>query len=295
MYASEFSTAVMLLKARKREIFGWMWCVVVTCLIATKGFPPLVPTIMSLAAVFFITASVYVYNDVIDIDADKINKFKSYRPLPSGKVQVKDALKFVYICGFVGLAISFFLGLYAFVFTLLYFFLFFFYSYPKIHFKRRFLFKEIIITSGTLLMTLIGSYAVSGTLSFTAFFASLITMIFLFTGQPALNDTLDIEADVYQGVKSLASILSWKRKIQLFITGVLIIMTLTPLTYVQFGFNMLLPIYTVAGGLVFLRFLFPITESFELVYYTKIKKGVYVFAILLQLFSIFGSLNFNII
>jgi len=284
-------SAVLLIRSRAKEIFMWLWCTAVSCLIVGRGFPPPLPTIMSIISMFFIATSVYLYNDVIDFEYDKFNLIKRQRPLPSGKVSIINAKKIIYLCGFIGLVVSYFINIYSFFFSLIFFILFTVYSFPKIYLKKRFIIKESIITSGLILTSLVGSYAASGSFSPTAFFASILFSIFAFTGQPAMCDTLDIEQDKMFDVKSLATLINWKRKIQLYITGVLIIMTLTPLTYTQFGYNMLLPIYVVAGGLIFLRFMFPISNRFEQAAALKAYKISYLFMLLLQLFAIFGSLN----
>ncbi len=39
----------------------------------------------------FVASSVYIFNDIIDIDHDKNHPKKMYRPLPSGKISIKNA------------------------------------------------------------------------------------------------------------------------------------------------------------------------------------------------------------
>jgi 4-hydroxybenzoate polyprenyltransferase len=287
------TSAILLIRSRAKEIFMWTWCTAVSCLIAGRGFPPLLPTVISIISMFFIATSVYLYNDIVDFEFDKFNDIKKHRPLPSGKVIILHAKKIFYSFSFIGLAISLFLNFYSFCFILIYFILFTIYSYPSIYLKKIFIIKESIITSGMILTSLVGSYSVSNSFSSTAFFASILFSIYTFTGQPALNDTMDIEQDKMFGIKTLATILSWSKKVQLFITGVLIIMILTFLTYAQFGFNIMLPIYVVAGGSIFLRYMFPIMNRFEQTAALRAYKVSYLFILLLQIFAIIGSLDIN--
>lgn len=285
----------ILIKSRLEPIFVWSWPTAVACMIAGKGFPPLLPSLKAIVSMIFITISVYIYNDIIDCEIDKLNSVKKNRPLPTGKVPIEVARKLVYISGIIGLFIMLSINIHSFIFGLIFYILYIIYSNPKIHLKKKFLFKESIITSGLFLTSLVAMYAVANSFSPKAFFASILFGIIGFTGQPAFNDTSDIEADKIQGVKSLAIVLSWRRKMQLSILGVLVIMTLTPLTYVRFGYNMILPIYAVAGSLIILRYLFPIVNKFDLIVTLKTSKFIKIYYIFLQIFAIIGAVNLKFI
>lgn len=284
-----------LLSSRFLPIVTWLWCTLVSCLIVGRGFPPIIPTLMSMTAMFFIASSVYIYNDINDIEIDKIHPYKKDRPIPIGEVPIEDAIKLVYIFGIIGLVISLLININCFIFTFIFFFVFMIYSYPKVYLKKMMFVKESVPTLGMILTSLVGSYAISNTFSPKAFFASAIIAIYGFTGQPAMLDTVDMEQDRLFGVKSLATVLSWKRKIQLLITGILIIMTLTPLTYVYFGFNVILPIFVVLGGLIVLRYMFLIMNTIEQATLSQAFKVIYIFTLLIQIFSIIGSLNLHFI
>jgi 4-hydroxybenzoate polyprenyltransferase len=288
------STAT-LVRSRLEAIFVWSWATTVSCLIVGRGFPPLIPTLKSIVAMIFISLSVYIYNDINDRELDKINPFKKTRPLPAGKVPIKHAKILVVISSLIGLSVAFSINFYCFIFSLVYFILYSIYSYPKIHLKKRYIIKESVVTSGFILTSLVGSYAVVGMFAKNAFFASLINSFLSFAFQPVITDTSDIEVDRIQGVKTIAMVLSWKRKMQLLITSVLIIMTITPLTYVQFGFNMMFPIYIVAGSLMFLSYMFPMINKFEQIKTLKTRKVAFIYYTFLQFFAILGSLNMNFI
>lgn len=245
---SFFKSASLLIRSRKEALGLWIWCALVASLLVGRGFPPLQPTLMSIAAFFFIAIAVYTYNDVIDMDADRSNSFKSNRPLPSGLVSRVDAMRLVYISSILGLSISYLNNLSSFLLSLLFFTLFVVYSYPKIHLKKRFLLKELVIPSGILIIGLSVCYAILDTFSPMVFIGFMMFSIFSFFVLPTGFDSTDVEADRLQGVKSIASVLTWRRRLQLAITGMLVIMTITPFTYINFGYNMLLPISIVMGG-----------------------------------------------
>lgn len=280
-----------LLKSRAKEIFMWLWVTAVSCLIVSKGFPPLYPFFMAVTSIFFIASSVYVYNDLVDREVDKYHKIKKYRPLPSGEVAPWDAKLVVVIFGILGLVLSYAININCFIFCSVYYLLYVLYSYPPIYLKRIMILKECIVTSGMILTSLVGNYSITNSFSKSAFFASTLFAIFAFTGQPALNDTLDIEQDRMFGVKSLATVLSWRRKMQLFILGILIVMTLTPLTYRSFEFHVIFPIFVVVGGLIILRYMFPIMNAFQQSAMMNAYKISYIYIFLIQIFSIIGSLQ----
>jgi 4-hydroxybenzoate polyprenyltransferase len=67
----------------------------------------------SLAAFFaftLISGSVYIINDIMDIERDKIHPVKCMRPVPSGKLQISHALSGSLVMFAVSIAVSFFLG-----------------------------------------------------------------------------------------------------------------------------------------------------------------------------------------
>ena len=299
---SFFKSAGLLIKSRKEALGLWIWCSLVASLIVSRGFPPLQPALLSMAAFFFIAIAVYVYNDVVDMEADKKNAFKNDRPLVSGQVSKSDAMKLIYISAILGLSISFLNNLPSFLLSLLYFAMFALYSYPKIHLKKRFLVKESVISGGILVIGLSVCYAILGTFSPMVFIGFMMFSIFAFFAMPTGFDSTDVDADKLQGVKSIASKLTLKRRLQLAITGMFIIMTITPFTYINFGYNMLLPILVVLGGLVFLRNLVPIMMSInpavntvDMAIIMKSRKTIVMFIFVISICLVIGSLNLGIL
>ena len=272
-------------------MFIWSWNTFMACMIAGRGSPPVVPTVLSTAAVVYITLSVYLYNDFTDITTDKMSSLKRNRPLPQQRVSRTNALRTIMLSGVLGLTLAFFVSGYSFLFALLHFSLFIVYSFPKIRLKRRFLFKELIIALGIPLTGLVGIYAVGNTFSVHAFFACIVFAVFTYTGQPVLTDSTDIEEDRQTGVSSLATKLSWRRRVHVLIAGTVIVMIVIPLLYRIFGFNTALPVYAVVGGLIFLGAVMPMLTTFEERLVIKAKKIAYVYFVLLQVFFVIGSLE----
>lgn len=87
--------------------------VVVAAGIASGGVPPVYSTFLAFLATFFILSGGNVVNDFFDVKVDKKNK--PHRPLPSGRITEKRAVKLAYACFAAGLAASALLNIYCFV------------------------------------------------------------------------------------------------------------------------------------------------------------------------------------
>ena len=285
-----FTSAKCLIRSRVEPIFiVWTWTILIACLIATHGRPPVVPLLSSIVSIVFISTSVYVYNDIIDSDMDALNPVKNKRPLASRSVPQKNAMHLVWITGIIGLSIIFFIHIYSFAFSLLFFTLFTLYSHPKIRLKKFFLVKESIIAAGIPITSCIGIYAVLNSFSVNAFFASVVFAVFTFLGQPALNDSTDIREDRLAGVRSLAVVLPWKKRIQLFIFGVCAVAVLTVVAFFALDFAAILPVYAGAGGIILLWFMIPIMNNYEQEKVLKARKIAYIYYLLLQIFFVISS------
>ena len=109
---------------------------------------------------------------------------------------------------------------------------------------------------------------------------------------PAFHDITDVKEDEIFGVRTMAIVLSWTRKVQMLMLFLLAIMTLTPLTYVNLGFNIVLPIVVVAMGLVVLRYLVPLSSAFERTLFIKARKISYVYYFFIHIAMVIATLNF---
>ena len=273
-------TYYLFARAHKENFFSWTWATLIGCLIAGRGFPLPIPTILSFFVVLAITSSVYIYNTK-----------KRERPLPSGQSTRKDAMYLVYTTGLIGVLLSLFLNFTSFILSLSYLFLFTIYSHPYVRLKKKFIVKEIVVASGYILTTLLGGFAIAGEFQPTFVFAGLFYFFFSLMGMPAFHDITDVKEDEIFGVRTMAIVLSWTRKVQMLMLFILAIMTLTPLTYVSLGFNIVLPIVVVVMGLVVLRYLVPLSDAFERTLFIKARRNLYVYYILIHIAFVAATLN----
>ena len=288
---SVLSNTRMLVKSRIEPIFAWPWGTLIACLIAGKGFPPITNTFLAVFSTLFITASVYIYNDYIDIEMDRLNFLKKNRPLVTGEVPVGFAARFVAVTAVLGLGLAYLINLNAFIWSLVYFVLFFVYSYPVIRLKKMYVVKELVITSVMPLSSVIGSYAVLGVFSFPIFYAGMTMAVFFFFMLPALNESFDVDEDKLYGVRTLAQTLSWRFRTNMIVLGVALLIVMTSAATVWFGFSVALPLVTLAASVLLLRVLATIWESFDrdVAYSTRIKFQLYFFAI--QIMFVLGNMN----
>lgn len=282
------------LNARKPEIFVWTWSTSVGCLLAGHGFPPVEKILLAVSSITALAISGYTYNDIADLEADALNEQKKrIRPLPSGKLSAKDAIKIVWFFGFLGFFLAVFTTPMAFLLTVLWAFLLYSYSNPKIRLKKRFLCKEFVISIGFFLAILIGALSV-GELSQVVWFVSILMFAFSMFLLPALREALDIEEDKINGVKSLSTLIKLKTKVEMAILFIFIVMTLTPLTYANFNLNVVFPLVTVATSFIVLRFLFPLLTRFDLDTHRQAYRATYAFWLGFQISLVIGTLPLSI-
>ena len=281
-----------LFKSRLEAIFLWSWSTTIACMIAGRGFPPLVPTLTVILAAVLVTASVYIYNDIIDADMDRLNETKTGRPIANGTVSKASAMLFVVLTGLSGLALSYLVSLPTFAICLSWFIVFTLYSIPIVRLKKRFIIKEVTTSSGQIFTALMGGFAVSNAFNLSVIFAGLVFWLFTFLGLPAFADTLDVKEDALFGVKTIGRALNWRRKVQLMGVGVLFMMTVMPLTYAQFGFNVILPIASVTMGLIFLRWgIMPLMGNYDAALMLRGRRIFTIYVLATQVVVILSTMN----
>jgi len=283
-----FSVYVDLLKSRMQKIFGYPFSAVVATLIASQGHPPLINTIILAFSMFALTTCVYLYNDISDLEMDRLNTKKQDKPLVAGRVSVEEVMRVIYINFAIGLALALYIGGLTAVLILSYFLVFMTYSYPPIYIKGIFPLKEITIASGAIFTAFIGGSLV-GNISGILVLLTVIMFGFTYLSLAVFGETVDIYEDKIYGVKTISMVLRWRTRVTLFTVFIFAVMALTPFTWIQFKLNLLFPLLMVGACLIFLRYLIPLVRGLEEAMFWRAVKAMYAFWILVFVAFIFGS------
>lgn len=241
-------------------VLYYVWFTILGAMVASRCNPSPAALINVSFAIIATALCVYSFNDVKDIKMDKAHPTKSQRPLPSGKVTVKEVLSLSLIGGFIGLSLALLNNVITLLLSAAYIMLGIVYSQQPIRLKERFILKEATTATGLFLAILMGGSAV-GTISLPILLVGGLTFVYLFAFYPLFVDEEDVEIDRIHGCKTLAMVLRWKRRVEIAIGIVIAVMTLVTLTYANFGFNVICPIIVSTTCLLFLRYLFPLLTS----------------------------------
>lgn len=282
-----------LLESRKSIAFIYTWTAAVGALIAGSGLPPMNPTLLALGASLFITMSVYLYNDVIDSDMDKASptQIKQDRPLANGSVTSRQAMSIVVAFAVIGLGLSFVAGRTMFTIASIYFVLFALYSFPLVRFKKRFIIKSLVTSTGPSFTMLLGGIAASGTIGTAISFAALVQATFMFFVLPGLADSFDLEEDKAFGVKTMAMVLSWTQKVQMMVVAVLVVMGAAVYGYMSLGFNMVLPGAVALLSIVMLSRINTLFAGYDEGQARSVRKVAYAYFTFLPVFMALGTMN----
>lgn len=127
-----------------------------------------------------ISSSVYIINDIFDLEFDKKHPKKRMRPIASGKLKVSKAIVLATALALFSLLSSFFLDYYFFLTVLLYFFLMLFYS--KI-LKKIEIVDALVIGIGFVLRAFAGTLVIGVLISEWLILCTFLIAIFLAFGK----------------------------------------------------------------------------------------------------------------
>jgi 4-hydroxybenzoate polyprenyltransferase len=106
-----------------------------------------------------VSGIIYIFNDVMDINEDRVHPRKKFRPIASGKISIPFALTFAIIAAIIGITLSFLLGRMFGVCVLVYFALMLLYT----RFLKHLVILDILVISmGFVLRAYAGTVANPG-------------------------------------------------------------------------------------------------------------------------------------
>jgi len=196
--------------------------VIVAAVICLPGHSIEINVILAALSASLVMASGNIINDIYDIAIDKINK--SLRPLPSGKIQIKNAYSLYFLLILVSIVLSFLVGEMALIIVLFSILLLFLYSK---YLKRIPLLGNLTVAFLTGLVFIFGGVVVENPTAaiVPALFAFLINLI-----REIVKDMEDVEGDRKSGVITFPIKFGFQksRYLILFISFTLALFTLYP-------------------------------------------------------------------
>jgi len=274
-------------------VFIYSWTAALGAIIGGSGFPPILPTLYAMGASGLISLAVYLYNDVIDREMDLAspNVSKKERPLASGVVPVSHAMRLIYICATLGLALCLMINITSFLLGLTFFVLFSLYSFPSIRLKSKYVVKSLVTSTGPSWTMTIGGYAASGVFATQLMFAAVLQAAFMFFVLPALADSFDLEEDKAFGMKTMAMTLSWTQKVHLMFVALAIVFTASLAGFAYLGFNYVLPITVTAFSVFLVKEVASLYKGYDESKTRRVRKIAYAYFTFLPVFMAVGNLN----
>lgn len=249
-----------------------------------------IPVVLAMLAVFFETAAGNVINDYFDYKIDLINK--PDRPIPSGRISLKNGRNYGYFLFFMGTVCGFFISyltnnwipfaIVLFADVVLYLYAYKLKSTPllgnlTVGFMTGFgfVFGGFSINNPTIIMTSI----------FLGFFALVMT-----TAREIIKDIEDIEGDKADGARTLPILIGAKKPAILAAILIVVDSTLCPLLYYYHVFGILyLPVIAIAVVL-FIYSAIIILKSQEREVAAKASKNLKIGMLIAFVAFVFGSL-----
>ena len=213
-------------------------CVIVGQVIALGKLPPLSTAMLGFLLGFFLSASAMIFNDLFDLEVDRINA--PQRPLPSGLLSQAEVIVFGASTALIALAGAWYIHPTVFVFSLLTWCLGFWYNWRL---KAAGLWGNLIVSASVAMTFIMGGLSVGQSASPLVWIFGLIAFIFDLAEEIA-GDAMDMAGDQKRSSKSIAIVYGQARALR--ISGLLfmlvILLTFIPIIFGETGLGYLIPI-----------------------------------------------------
>ncbi|MEX3620175.1 decaprenyl-phosphate phosphoribosyltransferase [Paenibacillus glucanolyticus] len=128
----------------------------------------------------FMASTIYIINDIVDVEKDRLHPEKCSRPISAGTISVPLAICVGFLTFCIALTCAFFLNYYVFIAVLVYFILNLSYS---LYLKHVVIVDVMIIAAGFVLRAVTGALAVGGMLTSWFILCTLGLSLFLALGK----------------------------------------------------------------------------------------------------------------
>jgi 4-hydroxybenzoate polyprenyltransferase len=139
-----------------------------------------IETISAFVIFCILSGSIYLINDVIDIEKDKSHPKKRERPIASGKLKATNALLFAIILITIGLVIAYLINLNFLVISLVFLLLDLFYS---LYLKQIIIVDILVISTGYVIRAIAGCLAINVFVSPWLIICTFLLALFLAIGK----------------------------------------------------------------------------------------------------------------
>jgi len=265
------------MKARVLRIFPFTWFTLGGLLIASRCQPTLLQAAKAVIAMCAIATSVYVFNDVMDLRLDKINKV--FNPLTQGKVSKNEAISLAFISAAIGMLFSYAINLAAFMLGSICLILGFTYSSPQTYLKKRFPVKMLIGPTGVAIAYLFGGASVG---VFSPILLYAVGLMFCATlAVNPIVDLPDIKGDAKRRCKTLAVVLGPTFTIKFAIAVLLSVAVTISLYSYLFGLGLALPLLADVFCLSLVLVIYPLLNPRQPLEYVRgvIKKMIFIYSL----------------
>ena len=136
----------------------------------------LIKTTIAFSAFCLISSALYIFNDLKDLEEDKLHPLKSKRPIASGKIKKSTAILVIIILSLLGFSSAFTLNKNYFIITLVYFLIQVSYS---IKLKHIVILDVFVVAFGFLIRVMAGGLAIEVSLSSWLLICTILLALFL--------------------------------------------------------------------------------------------------------------------
>jgi geranylgeranylglycerol-phosphate geranylgeranyltransferase len=222
-------------------------CVIVGQTIALGRMTTVEQIGLGFALGFFLSSSAMIFNDIFDLEVDRINT--PHKPLPSGKLTSTEAIVFGLVTAAIAWIFALLINPIVFVLSIILWILGFLYNWKL---KSAGLLGNLIVATNVTMTFIIGGISVGQAANPMLWIFGMIAFVFDLAEEIA-GDAMDMEGDQKRGSRSLA-ILHGKKsalRISSILFIVMILLTLLPILLGETSLAYFLPIFLMDAAIIF--------------------------------------------
>lgn len=195
-------------------------------------------SLLGISTGFFLSSTAMITNDYWDLEVDRINH--PDRPLPSGRITVKELWTLATVFSLLGLTSAYYLGYASFVFSIFVWVIGILYNW---NYKESGLLGNIMVSTSVASTFILGGIANGGLNSGLVWVFGIVAFFFDLAEEIA-SDVMDMEGDAKRGSKSLARIRGkdYALRVSSILFSLVIVLTFIPYFNGWFGLGYLIPV-----------------------------------------------------